>query len=323
MASRRLEPGNKPGPPSQVTETYIDQYTSCPPPKFDINVCPEWGGGGQNFSISRGGGGIGPLPSFPTPMIHRPTVHTATECKCNPFALSLHIWICKYTRMFSLCAYLPSTVTTVSAPNQTPPPTRSHRFSQHSEPICWPKFGQQNDDDASRDGWRHYDSRVLFMVSQGFPKPINIIYRQGFPSEAQSQFAKTMWRHPLLMLRGKKTKKTLAYVFAGANVLGRPKRDNHSIDGLVALLLVLFLSRHILSLRSLSFSLDLYSFFFCCKRLIISTCNVIVEHQKSFWLFALNLTIYRTLSHRPESQIRAVYFQVKCYIVLIGFLGHK
>ena len=59
---------------------------------------------------------------------------------------------------------------------------------------------------GSRDAWRHYDSRELFLVSPGFPeRPVNTRYWQGkFPSK--SQFAETMWRHSLLMPPVNKTK---------------------------------------------------------------------------------------------------------------------
>ena len=109
-------------------------------------------------------------------------------------------------------------------------------FSQQTEPFrvsargLWqPKFGQQNEDDASRDTWRHYDSWAIFAVSQMFPeKPVNI-GTIGKVSPSKSQFAETMWRHSLLMPPGKKTKNTLACVFTVANVLGTCKRDNSPI----------------------------------------------------------------------------------------------
>ena len=86
--------------------------------------------------------------------------------------------------------------------------------------LSQPKFGQQNKDGASRDAWRHYDSRELFVaVFQVFPeRPVNI-GTIGPVSPSKSQFAETMWRHSLLMPPGKKTKNTLAYVFTVANVL--------------------------------------------------------------------------------------------------------
>ena len=75
------------------------------------------------------------------------------------------------------------------------------------------KFGQQNEDGASIDAWRHYDSRELFLRSpRCSPK--------GPVSPSESQFDETMWRHFLLMPPGKKTKNMLACVFTVANVLG-------------------------------------------------------------------------------------------------------
>ena len=92
-------------------------------------------------------------------------------------------------------------------------------FSQQIEPfgvsargLLQPKFGQQNEDGTSMDARRYYDSRELFLVSPGVPRKDRKHY--------------TM---PLLMPPGKKTKKTLACVFAGANVLGMQKRDNRPI----------------------------------------------------------------------------------------------
>ena len=195
-------------------------------------------GGGQNLpTLQRGGGGGGRrLLSFPTPMIPRPTVHTATECKCNPFALSPHIWTCKYTCMFSLCAYLPSTVTTVSTPpppNRTPPPpTHTHTGSPSRASTSAGPSSASRTKMAPACRQRRVTSLWLSCSICGLPgfpeRPVNINdFGKIFPSK--SQFAETMWRQSLLMPPGKKTKNTLACVFAGANVLGTPKRDNRSV----------------------------------------------------------------------------------------------
>ena len=128
-------------------------------------------------------------------------------------------------------------------------------FSQQSElygvsarGLSQPKFGQQNEDGTSvpaempdvimtlvsyfcgLPGWLVGLLGFIGVYWGGLPcvpwKARKHWYDIGKVSPSKSQFAETMSWHSLLMPPGKKT---LACVFAGANVLGRGKRDYHSV----------------------------------------------------------------------------------------------
>ena len=119
------------------------------------------GGGGRSSPLSKegGGGSVAPLPSFPTPMIHRPTyihlyVHTLLSVSVIllHFPITLNLQIHMHACFLCVLTFLPQ------SPQSVPPTKRPHphRFSQQSEPfgvsargLSQPKFGQQNEDGAS------------------------------------------------------------------------------------------------------------------------------------------------------------------------------
>ena len=192
--------------------------------------------GGKNLPTLQGGGAVAPIPLFLRPWykgLHTYIYMLGLICYCNPFALFPHIWTCKYTWMFSLCAYRPTLLRQSPqsvSPKQTPPPTHrqppptqvppvsipTHSSMPHRESGPHPSGGFRSPSSASRTKMapvcqqRRVTSLWLSwaIFARVFPEiPVNISMISA-RSPPQS--------HSLLVPGGKKTKKTLACVFGNA-----------------------------------------------------------------------------------------------------------
>ena len=114
-----------------------------------------------------------------------------------------------------------------------PSPMQSEPFGFSTRGLLQPKFGQQNEDGTSVPA--DMPDVIMTLVSYfcglpGLPRKARKHYNDiGKVPLSKLQFAETMWRYSLLMPPGKKTKKTLACVFAGANVLETCERDHHPV----------------------------------------------------------------------------------------------